>query len=231
MLMPALQKARLRALRVSGASNLGQMVMGFTIIANDRDGTLPRSNRHPWGFGPWYFRMDHPGLDVFDNRVLLEDYGFVNATAHPVIGTPPITDPPNDKEWATAGPWHYLPGYLSPNFAATTGRAQGPLRLYRGSSEHEMMQDMMIHALGHPPPLRYQAIQVKRTGVRHIEGGSTNPSHAFFGTPGVDIDDVLGAYCGFYDGSVRFYSAIEFEWAEWNGWGGGLFFGHRQKGD
>ena len=109
------------------------------------------------------------------NRALLDEYGFVNATAHPVIGTPPITDPPNDKEWATAGPWHYLPGYLSPSFVSTTGRAQGPLRLYRGSSEHEMMQDMMIHALGHAPPLRYQAIQVKRIGVRHVEGGPRTP--------------------------------------------------------
>ena len=118
MLLPALSSVRLKAKRQLGATNMGQMVLGFTMYAGDNDDFLPRSNRHPWGFGPWYFRMQD-GIENFDNRQVAIDYGFILSTGHPVIDAPPITDPPNTKVSYTAGPWHYLPGYLSPSQAAT----------------------------------------------------------------------------------------------------------------
>jgi prepilin-type N-terminal cleavage/methylation domain-containing protein len=226
LLLPALSKARLTARRTSGQNNMAQMMRGLILYADDNEGVLPRSNQHPWGFGPWYWRMDH--LDVFDIRAIAIEYGWVQSTAHPVISAPPITDPPNTKANFTAGPWHYMPGYLSPSFAATTGVAAGPERMSRAESSSQMMQDMLIHALGHLPPLRYQGIQMVNTGTRWVEGGPTNPSHVFFGAAGADKRDVLGAYCGYYDGSVRLYRIADFDWALWNGWGGGLYFGHRQ---
>ena len=101
-----------------------------------------------------------------------------------------------------------------------------------------MMQDMLIHARGHAAPLRWQAIQVNAAPRRQIEGGAANPSHVFFGTidnnlypetPAANATDVLGAYCGYYDGAVVFSRTSEFQWAMWNAWGGGLYFGHRQN--
>jgi hypothetical protein len=203
------------------------MVLGFTMYAGDNDDFLPRSNRHPWGFGPWYFRMQD-GIENFDNRQVAIDYGFILSTGHPVIDAPPITDPPNTKVSYTAGPWHYLPGYLSPSQAATTAVAAGPVKLNAGSSTAQMMQDMMIWALVHLPPWRYQGIQLRHIGDRHEEGGPTNPSHVFYGANTDNPLDLLGAYCGWYDGSVRLRMTEKFQWALWNTTGGGLYFAHAQ---
>ena len=99
------------------------------------------------------------------------------------------------------------------------------------------MQDFLVHARGHPAPLRWQAVQVSNVAVRRIEGGAGNPSLAFFGTndsnlypdvPAENARNVLGAYCGYYDGSVSFSQTKDFKWALWNNWGSGLYFAHRQ---
>ncbi len=227
MLLPVLGRARISAKRISGANNMSQMVRGFVLYADDCNGILPRSNQHPWGFGPWYWMMDHSG-EVFDNRVIAEEYDFVQVTAHPVLATPPITNPPNTRVDFLAASWHYLPGYVSPAFVATTEPASGPVRLSRASGQSQMMQDMLIHALGHAPPWRYQGVQMRRIGDRHVEGGPTNPSHVFYGAPSASPDDVIGAYCGYYDGAVVLEKMADFKWALWNGWGGGLYFGHMQ---
>lgn len=86
----------------------------------------------------------------------------------------------------------------------------------------------MVHAWGHAPPLRYQGIEMRGSGMRWNEGGPTNPSHCFYGTPSADMQDVLGAYCGFYDGAVSLVNVQNLKWALWNGWGGGLYFAHVQ---
>jgi prepilin-type N-terminal cleavage/methylation domain-containing protein len=227
ILLPALGKARLKSKRLLGQVNMSQMVIGFTMYADDNEGQLPRSNRNSWGFGPWYWMMD-TAQDQFDNRQIAIDYGFVPSTAHPVIDSPAINDPVNTNASYNAATWHYLPGYYSPAYKAQTEVAAGPLALADGDSKTSMMQDMMILAWGHAPPLRYQGIQMARIGVRRVEGGPTNPSHVFFGAASASAADILGAYNGSYDGAVRFRPTHQFQWAIWNGWGGGLYFAHAQ---
>jgi len=234
--LPAINKARMQAVRLQGSNNMRQMILGFITYAYDNKDTLPKSNQHVWGFGPWYFYVNNSG-DRVDLVSIARAYGFADATAHPVISTPKITDPANNGSAGfLATSWHYLPGYYAPGQYATTIVASGPLRASAGS-RYQMMQDMLIHARGHGAPLRWQAIQVEAAAVRRIEGGPSNPSHAFFGTidnnlypdqPASNARQVLGAYCGYYDGAVVFAKTSEFSWALWNPWGGGLYFGHKQ---
>lgn len=236
MMLPAINKAKMQAIRLQGSNNMRQMILGFVTYAYDNKDTLPKSNQHPWGFGPWYFYVNHGG-DKVDLVSIAREYGFADATAHPVISTPRITDPVNNNSGGfLATSWQYFPGYLSPAQPVTSLVAQGPRRASAGS-RYQMMQDMLIHARGHPAPLRWQAIQVENVAVRNIEGGVNNPSHAFFGTrdtnlypdvPASNAANVLGAYCGYYDGAVVFTKTGDFKWALWNSWGGGLYFGHNQ---
>jgi hypothetical protein len=225
----------MQALRLQGSNNMRQMILGFTNYAVDNKDTLPKSNQHPWGFGPWYFAVNHSG-DLVDLISVVKAYGMQSATAHPVTGTPMITDPVNNaaaNSGFLATSWMYFPGYLSPNWAATTLPTQGPRRASAGP-RYEMMQDMLIHVAGNAPPFKWQAIQVRSAAVRWIEGGVNNPSHVFFGTAdknalaSPDTAEAIGAYCGYYDGSVSLTRTKDFKWALWNSAAGGLYFGHRQ---
>lgn len=236
ILLPVLAQARTQVLRLKGANNMRQMELGFLTYAVDSRDTLPRSNNHPWGFGPWYFQVNHGG-DKVNLLDIAKSYGFDSATAHPVVGTPALSDAANIQTSQFLGAsWEYLPGYLVPSMAATTKVAQGPLRA-SSNSRYQMMQDFLVHARGHPAPLRWQAVQVSNVAVRRIEGGAGNPSFAFFGTndnnlypgtPAENARNVIGAYCGYYDGSVSFSQTKDFKWALWNTWGSGLYFAHRQ---
>ena len=47
LLLPALDKARMKAKRITGMVNLRTMIQGFTMYANDNEDQLPRQHRHP----------------------------------------------------------------------------------------------------------------------------------------------------------------------------------------
>jgi len=202
ILLPVLGRAKLQATRVAGSSNLRQMTMGFTNYADTNDDLLPRSVNYTSGWQPGYFMISGTS-PTFDYRPLMREYGIMPATAHPVMNSPIIDNPPNTNTEFAGGPWFYFPGYHMTSYSAQTRRAASPERLTRASPAHVMMQDWLAWINDG----RWEGVQMKGgDGGRFEHPSGTAPSFTRFRS----YKHPLGAYCGYYDGSVRLVPFAEF---------------------
>jgi prepilin-type N-terminal cleavage/methylation domain-containing protein len=111
LLLPALGKARHKAKELLVMTNMGQMVKGFIMSADDDDETLPMSFgwtrvagagsiRGPeimteracykdlngdWKWGGFDENIHEPGVDL---KTVALEYGFDASTAHPILNAP-----------------------------------------------------------------------------------------------------------------------------------------------
>jgi prepilin-type N-terminal cleavage/methylation domain-containing protein len=210
MLLPALSRSRLQARRITGASNLHQMSVGMLMYADDHDGTLMQSVVYPAGYGCWYFRVDstNPQLDLV---MAAHEYGFMAATAHPVVRTPVCDNPPNTFIWTgwnlIGTPWMYFPGYSSVSYPLTKQNVASPLQITRADSDHVMMQDFFIRT----PTGSYGVVQTNLPLSRVSPDPVQRPSAVWH-----DTEEPLGAYCATYDGATRFVTAADFRFERYH---------------
>jgi len=124
LLIPALERARQNARRVSAGGNMRQMLLGFIMYAGNNEGRLQPACAffYPKNAPAHMFESHSLGksggsacgmseinieYDLGDAAI---EYGFDAATAHPVTGSAPWGDPANNRSM-TYSPWTYLPGY------------------------------------------------------------------------------------------------------------------------
>ena len=217
ILLPVLGRAKLQATRLAGSSNLRQMTMGFTSYADTNDDLLPRSVNYTSGWQPGYFMMTYTS-PKFDHRPMMREYGIMPATAHPVMNSPIIDDPPNTNTLIAGGPWFYFPGYLMTSYAVQTKRGASPERLSRALPTHVMMQDWLAKIADG----RWESVQTRGGDAVHTQPNPTLPSFTRFR----GYSQPLGAYCGYYDGSVRLVPFAEFTFEPYHA--SAIAFGHAQ---
>lgn len=96
MLLPALSKAKARAVKINCASNLRQIGLALTMYANDNDDYLPRNRQ---GVGNWAWDLD---VDVIEE---MERLGFTRD----ILYCPSVPEMNEDAQWL-----------FSPTFAVVT---------------------------------------------------------------------------------------------------------------
>jgi len=207
MLLPALYQSKVRARRILAANNLGQMVRGLIMYADDNDSRLPESVVYSFGFPPSYFTCTAPVLPKPVTLIpLLEPYGVMPATAHPVLQTPPVTDPGNWDPEYNSGPWFYFPGYRMTLYAETLN-VQSPTILHQADSDKAMMQEFMLREPG--------------GAVRSAESDAAAPRFDYAATGRISFayfltSEPAGGYAGGYDGSVRWNDIAAYSWASYH---------------
>jgi prepilin-type N-terminal cleavage/methylation domain-containing protein len=197
LLLPAIAGGRLQARRLQGSVHLRGMVQGFLNYTVDNKGTLPRGVYYLGGERPTYVYLNQYAL-VVDLRKAMADYNTTMLTAHPVVGSPAAGAPDNnDPQWQAFYWWFYFPGYAATSYPATLA-AQSPLRVDQAKSNHVMMQDAIFGDAADPTLTNVYAVQIREVVL------ATPPGWIFWS------DKPLGAYCGYYDGSVSLRPYAEF---------------------
>ena len=110
MLMPALERARSDAMKMSCRSNIHQQLLAIQMYANDADGIVPNTPRrrgdvvHPWEYLPTYETgKDWGGIPGFYKGLgLLAKGGYVSApktaNGNPAADRSPVLDCPS-ADW------------------------------------------------------------------------------------------------------------------------------------
>lgn len=198
ILLPALSNARLASRRLVGASNLRQLVLGFTAYGTDSNGRLPRGVVNADGTDPC--TIYNPSLQV-NVLAAVRDYRLIPVTGHPVVGVPPIDTPGRDPNPSVQvwWPWYYLPGYSMTNRPQTAAQVGAPTNLGLAKSNQVMIEEYMAR----DPFGTYTVVQTRRNYAP--------TGNCFFVN-----DTPLGAYCGYFDGSVSLRLFEEFRWIQFH---------------
>lgn len=191
LLMPAVRKARERALRAVCASNLHQCLVGIQLYAHDHDSALPPSaDRIQIGRSPHiYFLNATPGWDMRD---MLGPYlSSMRVWGCPSIAAPPIDDRANSN-----------PDSLYCNFDYFGGGRINPTGLptvthLADSSANAFTPLLQDHTAFRPLMATYDLNH--GLGAR-TERERNNPSFIFLSS--FSAGDVDGGNVGFYDGHV-----------------------------
>jgi prepilin-type N-terminal cleavage/methylation domain-containing protein/prepilin-type processing-associated H-X9-DG protein len=215
MLLPALNKARVRAVRLSCSSNLRQIGISLSMYAAENKGRLPPNQ--PYGpFSASMFYINDPGR-YWDLRPYIVKYlGSANVWACPDIGAPPITDPRNTRSF-NYGTYYYFAGNPSPDFG--TGRpSPNKLSGFASPSTRVLMQDTCCDFNPSGWPFLYYN---HGRGEPIVWDPNTNPSNASKSTATRKTID--GANALFYDGHSSWIGQAELkvvgvDMGNGNGW-------------
>ena len=104
LLLPALAKARERALRINCASNLRQFGLAVTIYANDYNNKLPRITAASW---------------VWDMSVPIADLMTQNGAQRKIMYCPSFKEQENDTLWGNVTTGFANTGYRVLGYATT----------------------------------------------------------------------------------------------------------------
>lgn len=209
LLLPSLAKAKLLSRRLHGSVNLRSITTADFCYAEDWKGSALPGLSGTTGDSPGSFYYPYY---AFDMRPMLRGYGAMPATSHPLLGTKPFDDLGNTNATYLPMPWFYWPGYRMTS-AVGTLRAGGPVKIDRARPRQVLMQEWMYN-FGDALAIGYEVAQV-RGAARYNNCASIGmSSYASFLT-----FQPLGAYCGYYDGSVSLRLFEEFQWIAYGPWG------------
>ena len=224
LLLPTLSQARMQARRTHHSANMRSQVQGYTNYAIDNKSAY-YANAITLGSDPVWFAM--PGW--FDFRPIMVNYNFMAATASPVLGTPPLDDPRNTRN-DLGLPWYYLAGKDTGLYQCyvpdyETAASVAPVKIDNGRPDHVLLQDQLVKG---QLTDAWWATQTNLAGLEATELSYLpgNFSYKKFDVP--STNDILGAFTGCYDGSVRLRRMNEVRWAGYSYSNLYYVFGHFQ---
>jgi prepilin-type N-terminal cleavage/methylation domain-containing protein/prepilin-type processing-associated H-X9-DG protein len=190
MLLPALYKARERAVRVSCSSNLRQIGISLSMYAAEHKGRLPPNQPYgPFSASMFYINDGR----YYDLRPYIVKYlGTANVWTCPAMDAAPITDPRNTR-WVNYGTYFYFAGNTSPDFG--TGKpSPNKLSGFASPSTRVLMQDSCSDG----NPGGYPYFQYNHGRGEPIVYDQLNPSYTYKIAASRKTIDGINAL--FYDG-------------------------------
>ena len=131
LLLPVMSKVRGRAKVLVESNNMRQMTFGFMIYAGDNEDEMPKGmtptaapNNSGYFTNSWtYYRKDPTKKWFYDFNLypIAVDYGFLAATANPIMDTPQWVKPTTLSMYHW--PQYYFPGYYATNVPTRLGEA------------------------------------------------------------------------------------------------------------
>ena len=225
LLMPALEQARCMARRTTNMSNFRQMTVGFTMYANDFDGKLPLRGGTLWyacNYGSngttWHYPANRYAI-----LWAVEVYEFGAATAHPVVGSPPMNGPGNFWDPETLTLQQRQGGDMAP-YSFYWGWYSSPYMLTRGDGRRLLMTDFTFDSPSqHFTCYAHPKDSPKELMVATDYGSNYNASYIFFQDDtaedgGRGMEAAAGTHAAYYDGSVAWHDADELH--RWSVFGG-----------
>jgi prepilin-type N-terminal cleavage/methylation domain-containing protein len=193
LLLPVLGQSKLRAKRTLNINNQRQMMVGYILYAGEHDDYLPEGPSKAPSDGGY----NHPNCVEsyqFSLRDVARDYGFMPATAHPIVGSPTWDDPANVPFSSPGNAWHlsvhanYHYWVANPNL----GNLAPPRKYNRGRAASEILQDGVVRDVV--------------TGLYGCTQGTAGTlqvlkSNSMYWVPAVGL--MGGHHVGYYDTSVQ----------------------------
>ncbi len=212
ILLPALNKVRIQAIRMNSASNLRQCGLAIFQYGLDNKGKLflmPSNVNYTDPYEPtvisttdnmtnWAERWDTTTEKWAIKTLLLRYFGKGDVWFCPAVQAAPISDPLNTRNPACYGPFYYFPGNREPDYDKNTGPKpvfRHQTNLARAKPNHPLMQDRAqtnltasIWTFNHD------------VGGQYMSMPTINPSNAYFRSP--NRSEMKGANLLRFDGAV-----------------------------